>query len=298
MISGNVPMHLVVAARTGFLSAVPKIEMPWQRIAGQLNMDAKSIDLVDLGAAPMPTRNVGKPIVHDFIERTLTVTPKDWDITVSISYNAVQDDQTGNLLPKVKGAGGNFQRHINNLVFDALAVGTGKTYGLCYDGLYFWSASHKDKGAKYSTVQSNYKSLAALSMANFKTVRVAAGKYLDDQGEPVGFTPNLLVVPPDLEYDAAQICKNPKVAGMADNDINPFSGKVDYVVSSKLGATEWYLIAANESAKPLIVVMREQPGLQSAWFEPATADGGRYYFKFYARYDLVYGDWRLATKGN
>jgi hypothetical protein len=47
-----------------------------------------------------------------------------------------------------------------------------------------------------------------------------------------------------------------------------------------------------------LVVIREAPNLQSAWFDPEAADGGRYYFKFYARYNHYYGDWRTAMMGN
>ena len=296
--SGNVPGHLIVAARTGFLTALPKISMPWQRIASQINMDAKSIDLVDLGAAPMPTQNLGKPNAYDFIEKRLTIVPRDWDVTVWITYNSLKDDQTGTLDRKVRSAGENFQRHINNLVFAALEAGTAATYGNCYDGGYFFRATHKDKGAVYQTSQSNTNSLAALSPANFNTVYVAAASYLDDQGEPVGYEPNLLVIPPALVNSAAQITGNPKQGGTANNDVNPFNGKIDSIISPKLASTSWYLLAASESAKPMLVAMRENPNLQDTWFDPKAADGGRYYFKFYARYDVFYGDWRLATKGN
>jgi hypothetical protein len=64
-----------------------------------------------------------------------------------------------------------------------------------------------------------------------------------------------------------------------------------------MGSTCWVLIASGEATKPLGVVMREQPNLQDAWFDPLAVDGGRYYFKFFARYDVVYLDWRLAVLG-
>jgi len=58
------------------------------------------------------------------------------------------------------------------------------------------------------------------------------------------------------------------------------------------------LAATGETAKPILVSMREQPNLQSAWFDPMGGDGGMYYFKFYGRYNVHYGDWRLAALGN
>jgi phage major head subunit gpT-like protein len=296
-ISGMVPSHLVVAAKSGFLAAVSNTPMPWQRIAAQMPMGAKSQELVDLGAAPMPKKVIGRTQLQDFVERKLTVTPESWELTVGLSYNAQTDDQTGSLLTKVKGAAENFQKHINNIVFDALDKGDLATYGYCYDGLVFFSASHKDKGAQYQTNQSNVNALA-LTIDNFKTVRVAAKGFLDDQGEPTDFNYNLLVVPQAYEWDAAQICNNPAKANTADRTINPYSGRVDFVVSPKLNSTAWMLVAADESSKPIIVAMRENPNLQAAWFDPEGPDGGMYYFKFYGRYVAVYGDWRLVNMGN
>lgn len=297
MISGNVPVSLTVAARTGFLTALRMPEMPWTRIANTINMDAKSIDLVDLGGAPMPTQSKGGNQAQDFTEKNINIKPVDWEIITWISYNAVKDDQTGQLENRVRGAGVNFQKHINNRVFTVLNGGDGSTYGLCYDGQFFFDSDHVDKGAHYQTNQSNVNALA-LSQDNFTTVNVYAQKYRDDQGEFVNFVGDLLVVPPELEYTAAQICNNPQSYDTANREVNPFSGRKSYIVSPQLDTTAWFLIDSQEPIKPLIVAMREQPNLQDSWFDPTAADGGRYYFKFYARYEVYYADWRLCTMGN
>lgn len=298
MISGNVPQHLVVAARTGFLETVSKADPAYAPIATVINMGAKSVDLVDLGAAPMPTRNMGRAQMRDFIERKLTVTPLDWDITVGISYNAVKDDQTGSLERKVRSAGSNFQRHIAQKAFQALNDGDATTnFGACYDGLSFFNDSHVDKGAEYSTVQDNKYALA-LSLDNFETVRVAARQFRDDQGEFINYNYDLLIVPPAYERVGRNIVGNPQAYDTANREINPYSGVTNLLVHPNLDSTAWVLVASGEQSKPIIIAIREQPNLQSAWFDPETADGGTYYFKFYARYNHFYGDWRTAIMGN
>jgi len=298
MISGNVPQHLLVAARTGFLTtAMPEVPA-YAPIASVLNMDAKSIDLVDIGASPMPTSNKGRPQVQDYIEKTMTVTPKDWDITVYISHNAVKDDKTGELERKVRSAGENFQLHISNLAFQALNDGDATTnFGAGYDGLSFFNDSHVDKGAAYSTTQDNKYALT-LSLDNFETVRVAGRKFRQDQGEFVGYNHKLLIVPPELERTAANICVNKDAFDTANREMNPYAGQMNYLVHPKLDSTAWVLVDDSVSIKPILIAMREQPNLQSAWFDPEAADGGRYYFKFYARYNHYYGDWRVALMGN
>lgn len=298
-ISGEVPAHLLVAAKTGFLAALPEnpinASAPFVRV---LPMGAKSIDLVDIGSAPMPTENKGRTQVKDFIEKKLTVTPKPWDITVSLSYNATMDDQTGELDSKVRAAGENFPKHMDNIAFDALKNGdTTTAYGACYDKLSFFNDAHVDDGAEYTTSQDNKLALP-FSLANFKTVRAAGRAFLDDRGEPLDIVHNTIVAHPDYEYDIEQLIRNVENAGTADRAMNPYAGKMNAIYSAKITSGQYFLLNTSQVAKPLILAMRETPNLQSAWFDPNGPDGGMYYFKFYARYNIFYGDWRLAIKGN
>lgn len=296
MITGNVPGHLNVAAKTGFLSAARTRVYPWQRIAMQYNMSTASQELVDLGAAPMPLHSVQGTTVQDFIEKRKTITPTDWDITVFISYNAVKDDQTGSLDRKVRAAGDNFQKHINKRVFQVLNAGDSQTYGAAYDGQDFFDSDHVDAGSGMTAVDNEH--VLTLSLDNFETVYAAAQAMTDDQGEYPEYVYDLLVVNPANERIAAQITGNPTAYDTANREANPYSGKLSYVTSPYLDTTAWHLIASNETVKPLILAMKEQPTLQSSWFDPNTPDGGRYYFKFFARYEVHYGLYLLAVQGN
>ena len=298
-ISGNVPSHLVVGARTGFLTTIKAPNLPWRRVATEFQMGAKSVDLVDLGNAPMPVRSRGRLQVQDYIEKSINIKPLDWDVTISLSYNALQDDQTGaikRLQNNASQIGVNFNKHMNKLVFQAIENGD-VAGSVCYDGLTFFNGAHIDKGADYQTGQDNVDALA-LSLDNFTTELVKAQAFRDDRGEFSEYGYDLLVVPPTLEYTAAQICGNIQAYDTASREANPYSGKFSYVVSPHLAATAWAIVASNEAIKPVILAMRESPNLQDAWFDPNGADGGLYYFKYYARYTVTYGDWRLAIMGN
>jgi len=297
MISGEVPGHLLVGARTGFLAtAQPNVPIVTP-IAQTIQMGSKSIDIVDIGGAPMPTPNRGRAQLQQMIEKKLTVTPLDWDITVDISYNAVKDDQTGELERKVRSAGENFRLDMAQKAFKALNDGDATTnFGAGYDGLAMFSNSHVDKGAAYTTLQDNLDSLS-LSLTNFETVRVKAMKTRDDQGNFCDYNYDLLVVSPEDERAAAQISENREDATTANRATNPYAGKLRYVVSTQFDSGAWVLVASNQSIKPVLIAVRELPNLQAAWFDPNTADGGTYYFKFYARYNHFYGDWRLAYMG-
>ena len=298
MIAANVPQHLVADARVGFIRASRDPGALWQNIASTFTLDGASATMVELGSAPMPKRNTTGMTVQDFVDRSLTVEPVSWDITVFISADAVADDRTSTLDARVRQAGVNFNKHINKICFEALNVGEATTtYGAGYDGLALFSDAHIDPGADYQTGQDNKYALT-LSLDNYETVRVAQTMFRDDRGEVMGIMPDLLVVPPHLERTAAQITSNAMAAGTGNNDINPYSGQTRYIVAPWIDSTAWYSVASSDPVKPVMLIMREQPHLQSAWFDPGKPDGGHYYFKYYARYNVAYGDWRLVVQGN
>ena len=296
MIGGNVPKHLVVGARTGFLTALKEGTYDWRRVAMEVPIGAKNVDLVDLGAAPMPKNSKSGITIQDMIEKTKQVSPEDWDITVWISENAINDDQTGGLLRRVRQAGRNYNRHINKRVFQVLNAGDGTTYGSCYDSQDFFDSDHVDKGADYQTAQDN-ENVLALSLDNFETVWVAGQSIVNDQGEYTEYMYDLLVCNPSLARTAYQIAGNPEDYATSNRAQNPWSGKVSYITNANLDTSAWHLIASSEEIKPLLLVMREEPHLQHAWFDPTSPEGGRHYFKFIARYEVHYGDWRLAIQG-
>lgn len=297
MIAQNVPGHLIAGARTGFLKAVRDQPATWKSVAMQHNLSGSSTDLVDLGAAPMPTSGKNGPNLQDFAERLQNVTVVPWELTVWISSDAIDDDRTNTLRTKVASAGSNFNRHINQQVFSALNLGDTTTYGTCYNGKTLFNNAHVDKGAAYQTGQDNLYALA-LDNTNFNTVYVAHSMLRDDQGEIAGMSPDLLVVSPANMVAAAQITNNANAADTANREINPYQGSIRFISVPWLDSSAWYLVDSSLPVKPIILAMRKAPALQSAWFDPEATDGGRFYFKFYARYHVTYGDWRLAIQGN
>jgi len=297
MISGNVPNHLVSIAKTGFLTTALKPVPDYAPIASYIDMTEKNQTLVDLGAAPMPLQDSGLVKAQDFIEKTLPIKPLDWHIKVWISGNAVKDDQTGTLLNRVRGAGSNFQRHLAQQAFQALNDGDATTnFGAGYDGLAMFHDSHVDKGAAYTTVQDN-KDALTLSLDSLETVMIKAQRTRDDQGEFTDFNYNTIVTDPTYRRIAYNIARNPQDYGTDNRAANPYDG-MNVVISPKLDVGAWFLVASNETIKPIIIVVREAPFLDDAWKDPDQPDGGRYYFLFRGRYNFYYGDWRTAYMGH
>lgn len=294
-IAGQLPKHLEVAARAGVLASPARDDLPYRQVAMEVDLTAASTDLVDLGGIPLPTQNPKD--VDTLIEKTQTIAPEDWTITMHISQNAIDDDQTGSLERNFRGVMPAFQRHINNLVFTWLNAGDGSTYGLGPDGLSFFNGSHLWPGAKNTTAQDNV-SAAALSLDNFNTVWVAAQQFVDDHSNYFNFNYNLMVCHPTLNVLAANVTGNTQAMDTANREINPYAGSLTYITTPYFDSTAWVLVASGEPSKPIIVGIKKRPQLVNMWFDSQQDDGGIHYFQYHARYNLAYGDWPVATMGN
>ncbi len=291
---GTLPKHLEVAARTGVLGSPARDDMPYRRVADEVDLTAKSTTLVDLGGMALPTRNAKQ--VDTMIEKSKTVEPEDWYLTLHISQNAIDDDQTGTVERNFQNLTPAFQRHIDDRVFTLLDAGDATTYGTGVDGLALFSASHVYTGASYQTSQDNVSALA-LSLVNFNTVWVAASQHRDDQGNYYNYIFNLLICNPSNNVIAANITGNPQDYSTGDRKNNPFSGKIDYIVKPQIGTAAWMIIASSEPTKPMFVAIRKRPALNDMWFNAQDGDGGVWYFQYHARYVVDYGDPLLAAMG-
>lgn len=313
--------HLEYGIRTGFLHGVREYTPLRNAFSRDLPSDGAFEDYADMGDIPWPVQNSGKignagttgeagtPKVGELTsgtgitimgteERSLRVYNADWEISIGITHNSINDDRAGDLEDWARDAGANFQKHMDYIAFSLLNSGDGTTYGTCYDGSDFFDNDHSDPGAEYTTNQDNEWTLS-LTMDNYETVRVAASKFLDSRGQPAGVTHNLLVVPPELEREAFQIVGNPNVWGTANRDLNPYQGRTTLLVApgSWLDSTSWMLVDNSQARqRPVYLQVRQAPQLVQ-WDEEKGGDGGTRYFKWHARYNGFYGDWRLAAQG-
>lgn len=245
----DIAMHLERQVRVGFVAGASQYTSLRGAFAREVPSSAAFESYADMGAPPWPVNNAGKQgpggsdertdaaivgqmnsggavTVFGANEKSLIVYNVDWDITAAIDHNAIDDDQTGDLEAWARSASVNFERHKDYQCFNALNAGEANTtYGNGYDKLPLFSNSHLDPGAEYQTAQDNLNSLV-LSLDNFETIKVAASKFKDGRGQPVGYNHNLLIVPPDLERIAAQITTNRDAYDTANREINPYSGSV------------------------------------------------------------------------
>lgn len=102
-----------------------------------------------------------------------------------------------------------------------------------YDGLPFFDTAHTDNaGSTYS----NHEAGGSLTSANLETylqtIRQTNAK--DDRGGEMVIEPDVIVVPPGLEFTAARVLNSALTAGTANNDVNALQGRLRPVVNRYL----------------------------------------------------------------
>lgn len=319
----DIAAHLERGIRSGYLLGSKQYTPVRNPFCADVTSDGAFEQYADMGAMPWPVENAGKkgtggtdgrtgaPVngqinsggqitVVGGEERALIVYNLDWELTIGITHNAI-DDGGGNvdLVSWATGAGVQFEKFKDYKAFEALNNGEAvTTLGPCFDGLSLFNDSHIYTNAEYATAQDNKYALS-LSGANYNTVRIAGSKFNDSRGKPLGRNHNLLIHPPDLRDAAAQILRNPMKEGTANRDVNPYAGTADGLEApgGYLDATAWFMVDTSMPQKPLYLQMRKQAELV-IWDDENTGDGGTRYYKFHARGNIFPGDWTLIIEGN
>lgn len=206
-----------------------------------------------LGDIPGMREWIGEREIQNLTGSDYTIKNKDFELTVGVDRNAIEDDKIGLYNPSVQMLGQSAAMHPDELVFKLLASGfTAK----CYDGLPFFSATHK-VGEK--TVPN--KTTAKLSLEAYIAARAAMMSLTNSKGRALNLVPDTLVVPPALEKEARDIL----VADFINGTKNTMQGTATPLVVPQLAGhdSSWYLLCTSRPIKPLIYQQRKKAQLVS-----------------------------------
>lgn len=220
-----------------------------------------------------------------------TIENKFWQAGLQVKREDLEDDNLGIVQPALDMLGQNAARHPDKLIFNLLMAGFAATYGLAYDGQYFFDTDHKDgSGATLAN-----KGTAALATVSFQNAIVDMASITDEFGESLEITPTHLFVAPANRAVALNIIETEQLASGASN-IN-FKA-VNVVVVPRLSAhpAYWFLMDLSKPLKPFIFQSREP--LKFAQQDKDTDDNAfmRRLFRWstWARYNAGYAMWQLA----
>ena len=201
-----------------------------------------------LGDIPGMREWIGDREVQNLSASDYTIKNKDFELTIGIDRNAIEDDKIGLYNPSVENLAQAAAAHPDKLIFELLKNGFSE---LCYDGKAFFAADHQVGGKSFSN-----KGTAKLTLDAYVAARTAMMSMTNSKGEPLGLVPDKLVVPPALEKNARDIL----VADYINGTRNTMQGTAKPVVVPRLAGKDsaWYLLCTTRPIKPLIYQQRKK----------------------------------------
>lgn len=277
----------------------------WDKLATRVPSNSKEQRHAWLKKLPQLREWIGPRQVNNLSVNLQALVNKKFEDTFAVDREDLEDDQIGVYMPAVEGLAEQARKWPDRMVIEALMTGEDNE---SHDGQNFFSASHpvNPDDASLST-QSNYDSSGkALSPTNYAAARAGMMSLKGEDGVPLEISPNLLVVPPQLETTARQILHAETIANAvgvnaAQSATNIFRGTAEVLVIPRLAseATTWYLLDTTRSIKPFIYQDRKAPEftyLNKADDQDAFMQD-KYYFGVRARGAAGYGPYYLAYKG-
>lgn len=248
---------------------------------------------------PRMRKWIGDKVLHKLAAQGYTIVNDDFEATVEVKKNDIEDDNIGQYGTMSQQAGWSAAQLPDEMTAELINKGDTEK---CYDGEAFFSAKHPVKVKGKETKVSNLlnKALSAATLADAKASygigRTKMGAFEDYEGRRLKVKPNLLIVGPDLEDTARTLLTADK---LENGDQNIYKGTAELLVIHDIKAGEWYLEDTRMPVKALILQERKKPVFvsQTDLNAPDVFMRGTYKFGAEARYGAGYGFWQLMLKG-
>jgi phage major head subunit gpT-like protein len=286
--------NVFISLKTSFNNAFGVAPTTWQKIAMKVPSTTGQNDYAWLSKFPRMRKWIGDKTVKALEAFKYTIVNDDWEATIEVDRNDIEDDQLGMYGPQAQMAGESAAQLPDEIVMDL--VNNGFT-NLCFDGQYFFDTDHLVAGASVSNKLTAALSAAsqAAAIASYGAARTAMRKFKDDEGRPLNITPTVLLVPPALESVALALINNDR---LDDGKANLYKGTAEVVVDARLASdTAWYLLDTTKPVKPFIYQERKAPQFVEQT-DPQNDDVFmRKKFKFGAEARAAggYGFWQLGV---
>ena len=239
---------IYVAFNTLFNKAFAQETPLYQQIATTTPSTTDAETYAWLGDIPGMREWIGDREIQNLTGSDYVIKNKDFELTVGVDRNAIEDDKVGLYNPSIQMLGQSAAMHPDELIFKLLAEGFATK---CYDGTPFFSTEHKIGEKKVSNMTH-----AKLSLDAYVAARAAMMSLTNGKKRPLNLVPDMLVVPPALEKEARDIL----VADFINGTKNTMQGTAKPLVVPQLAGHDsaWYLLCTSRPIKPLIYQERKK----------------------------------------
>ncbi len=136
--------------KTIFNEAFQGVEPMYKKVATEVPSSAREETYAWLGSFPKLREWIGDRQIANLEAHGYTIKNKDWEATVEVDRNDIEDDSIGVYKPLVAELGRSAATHPDEIVFGLLAQGFNT---ICYDGQYFFDTDHPVGGQSVSNFQ-------------------------------------------------------------------------------------------------------------------------------------------------
>ncbi len=308
LVRTDIARLLLAGMKKEFFKAYAKEESPeYKRVATIIPSTKNQETYPWLGAVAKMKEWKDERIPEAMLEHKFTVANRDWEGTIEVDRNAIEDEQYGQINIRVRELAQEAKRFIGELVFDLLGQGnlsTGTSANFlgntinCYDGNPFFSASHSSGS---SGTQSNLGT-AAFSFADLQTAITAMRGIVNDKGKFMNVIPDLLVVNQSDEFAAKEVLNSTfyPVASAAGSKLatNVLKGALDLYVTPYLTSGTWVVLDTKSVVKPLILQQRKKIEFSTLLEGPDAYLRKKLFFGVDGRWEAAFGMWQFAYGSN
>ena len=280
--------------KTNFNKALKSATPMWDQVAMKIPSTGSENSYAWFGNFPRLRKWVGEKVVKSLAAHKYTVVNDDYESTVGVRRNDIEDDNLGIYKLQAEAAGEAAKMWPDDIVFTCVNNAFTEK---CYDGKPFFASNHPN-GDKQTFSNSGTKKLDASSLAaaqaSYGAARTALRKMKDEDGKPLAINPNLLLVPPALEDVANALVTAER---LDDGKTNIYKGTCKVLVCPHLTSdTAWFLLDTTQVLRPFLFQERKAPVLvsQTDMSSDAVFDRAEYKFGAEARGAAGYGLPQLA----
>lgn len=212
-----------------------------------------------LGAIPQLREWIGAKTVKSPYDWKYVITNKDFESTIGVDRNEVEDDQIGGIIPRVRTLAQKAIEFPHFLVSQLIVSGTSVN---AYDGAAFFSSHTTPAGTTNNNVMAGTGITNAAIEADITSARSTMMTFTDDFGVVMGLAGDTVVVPPALELAFRKAIFSTTSFSQANPGVlNPFSGIIKQIVVDPYltDTNDWYLLATAYPLRPLIYQERKAP---------------------------------------
>jgi phage major head subunit gpT-like protein len=284
---------IFINLKTTFQKAFDQTPSDWQKVAMKVPSTSKQNDYSWLGRFPKMRKWIGDKAVKALEAFNYSIVNDDFEATVEVDRNDIEDDQILGLAQQAQAAGQSAAELPSDIVFALLSQGF---TNLCYDGQPFFDIDHPVNGVSVSNKGTKKLSAATqvAAKASYGAARAAMRSFKDEEGASLKVRPTILVVPPALEDEANFLMTADR---FPDNTPNIYKGTAEVLVVPELTSdTQWFLLDTTRPVKPLIYQERKKPEFveQTDYNADNVFMRKKFLFGAEARAAGGYGFWQMA----